>query len=71
MNKTFKIILQIALTVVIVVLSYLVVESVMNPVRFKQEKKRRENVVVQNLKDIRSAELVYKDIHDTYTDSFD
>ena len=71
MNKTFKIILQIALTVVIVVLAYLVVESVMNPVRFKQEKKRRENVVVQNLKDIRSAELVYKDIHDTYTDSFD
>lgn len=71
MNKTLKIILQIALAVVVVVLAYLVVESIMNPVRFKQERQRRENVVVQNLKDIRSAELAFKDIHDTYTNSFD
>jgi len=71
MNKTLKTILQIVLTIVIIGLAYLVVESVMNPVRFKQERQRREKVVVQNLKDIRKAENAYKDIHDTYTDSFD
>lgn len=71
MNKTLKTTLQIALTIVIVLLAYFVVESIMNPVRFKQERQRREEVVVQNLKDIRSAENAFKEIHDTYTDSFD
>ncbi|MCF8230823.1 MAG: hypothetical protein K9J27_01445 [Bacteroidales bacterium] len=71
MNKTLKTVLQIALTIVIVLLAYFVVESIMNPVRFKQERQRREKVVIQNLKDIRSAENAYKDINDTYTDDFD
>lgn len=71
MNKTLKTILQIVLTIVIIGLAYLVVESVMNPVQFKQERQRREKIVVQNLKDIRKAENAYEDIHDTYTGSFD
>lgn len=71
MNKTLKIILQVVLAIGIVVLGYLVVESIMKPVRFKKAVKQREKVVVQNLKDIRSAEIAYKEIHDTYTGSFD
>lgn len=71
MNKTLKTILQVVLTIGIVVLGYFVVESIMKPVRFKKAVKQRENVVVQNLKDIRSAEIAYKEIHDTHTGSFD
>lgn len=71
MNKTLKIVLQTVLTIGIVVLGYLVYESIMKPVRFEREVKARTQRVVQNLKDIRSAERAYKGIHDEYTGSFD
>ncbi len=71
MNKTLKIVLQTALTIAIVVLAYLVYESIMTPVRFERSVDERTEKVVQNLKDIRAAERSYKSIHDRYTGSFD
>jgi hypothetical protein len=60
-----------SLIIVIVILSYLVFESVMNPVRFKKEVDQRNKEVIQNLIDIRSAQTTYKHIHGKYTASFD
>lgn len=64
-------IIKILLLVVIIVLGYLVYESVMGPVRFNKEKDKRSEAVIQNLKDIRSAQIAYKNIHGNYTGGFD
>ncbi len=64
-------ILQIVLFIIIVALGWLIYDSIMEPVRFNKEKRHREKVVVQYLKDIRSAELLYKQLNQRYTGSFD
>ena len=64
-------IIQIVLFIIIVVLGWLIYDSIMEPVRFNKEKKHREKVVIQYLKDIRSAELLYKQLNQKYTGSFD
>jgi hypothetical protein len=64
-------IIKILLLVVIIVLAYLVYESVMRPVRFNKEVEKRSEAVIQNLKDIRSAQMAYKNIYNNYTGSFD
>lgn len=64
-------IIKVLLLVIIVVLAYLVVESVMKPVRFNKEVTKRSNAVIQNLIDIRTSQLAYKNIYGHYTPSFD
>lgn len=64
-------IIKILLLVVIFILVYLLYESVMRPVRFNKEVTKRSDAVIQNLKDIRSAQLIYKNINANYTGSFD
>jgi len=64
-------IIKILLLVIIIVLAYLVFESVMGPVRFNKAVDKRSKAVIQNLQDIRSAELTYKAINGNYTASFD
>lgn len=64
-------IIKIVLLVIIIVLGYLVYESVMGPVRFKKNVDRRSKAVIQNLVDIRSSQMTYKNIYGKYTSSFD
>ncbi|MCD4664655.1 MAG: hypothetical protein K8R68_05235 [Bacteroidales bacterium] len=64
-------IIKVLLLVVIIVLAYLVVDSVMKPVRFNKEVNKRSNAVKENLIDIRTAEMAYKVINGKYTASFD
>ena len=64
-------IIKIVLAVIILVLAYLVYESVMVPVRFDKSVDQRSKAVIQNLVDIRSAEMTYKNIYGKYTSSFD
>jgi hypothetical protein len=64
-------IIKIVLAVIILVLAYLVYESVMVPVRFDKSVDKRSKAVIQNLVDIRSAEMTYKNIYGKYTASFD
>ncbi len=66
-----KIVVKILLGAAIIVLGYLVVESIMEPIRFNKEKKNREDATIQNLKDIRTAEVAYKAKYAEYTGSFD
>ncbi|MBI9033734.1 MAG: hypothetical protein JEZ03_04625 [Bacteroidales bacterium] len=66
-----KLIIQSFLAVIIAGLGYFLFESIMEPVRFKQERLKREDVVVQRLKDIRSAQLAFKALNDSFAPTFD
>ncbi len=66
-----KTIIQIILIAIAIVLGYLTYQSIMEPVNFNKEKRAREKVVIQYLKDIRSAEFIYKQLNNRYTGSFD
>lgn len=66
-----KKLLHVALAVLIVVLGYLLVRSIMDPIEFKKEQKYRYDIVVQNLKDIRTAQNAFKDVHGKFTGDLD
>jgi len=53
------------------VLGIVLVKSVMKPIYFKKEQTHRYDVVVQKLKDIRTAQLAYKDVYGKFTGSLD
>ncbi len=66
-----KKIIQIALAITIVVLAYLIWESIQTPIRFNKEKDTRYAETIQKLKDIRTAQTAYKDEYGRFTGSFD
>ncbi|NOY37793.1 MAG: hypothetical protein GXO83_09465 [Chlorobi bacterium] len=63
--------IKVALFVVVVVLAFLLFQSIMEPIHFNREKARREQATIQRLKDIRTAEVAYKSKYGKYTGSFD
>jgi len=66
-----KTIVQITLAVIIVVLSYLTYESIQKPIRFQAEKEIRYGKTIQRLKDIRTAQLAYKDVYGEFAPNFE
>ena len=64
-------VIQILFVLIIIVLGYLIVESIMEPIRFNQEVETRERATIDRLIDIRNAQKAYKDVYKTYTSSFD
>ena len=66
-----KIALKLILLVVIIGLAYMVVESIMEPVRFNKEKDKREQIVIRKLEDIRAGQLAFKKFNKRYTASWD
>lgn len=63
--------LSIVFTVIIVVLAYLLIQSIMKPIRFLEVKDARETVIKERLIDIRTAQEAYKSVKGSYTGSFD
>jgi len=70
MNSKFTII-KVVLAVVIIILAYLLYESIMRPVRFNAAAAAREAKVVARLIDLRTSQLFYKREHSKFTGSFD
>lgn len=70
MNKNLTII-NIVLAIVAVFLTYLVIDSIRQPVVFDNSKKEREVKIVQSLKDIRSTQGLFKENYNRYTANFD
>lgn len=70
MNWKFTVI-KIVLTIIIIVLAYLIYESIMRPVRFNQAVYEREKAVISRLADLRLSQQFYKRQYNQYTDSFD
>ncbi len=63
--------IKVALGIVILVLGYLLVASILRPIRFEEEISKRNALIVAKLKDIRSAQTFYKQLNNSYTGSFD
>ena len=63
--------IQVALAVAIIVLVYLLWESIQKPIRFNKEKDRIEQATIQRLKDIRTAQLAFRSEHGEFTGDFD
>lgn len=66
-----KTVLQVSLFIVAVVLSFLIYNSIKKPIDFEKAKKARYEVTVERLKDIRKAQLAYKDVYGKFTGSWD
>lgn len=72
MNKVLKGLLTwFILPVIIIVLAYLIVASVMEPVNFNKERAAREKVAIQQLKDIRTLQEAYKSENGKFVSTVD
>lgn len=63
--------LSAVLWAIIIVLAYFVVDSPLEQVRFKNERAKREEAIVQNLVDIRTVQVKYKERYGVYTQGMD
>jgi hypothetical protein len=63
--------IQAVLILGILVLTYLLYESIMKPIRFNQERDVRYGKTIQRLKDIRTAQVAFKAENGLYTADFD
>jgi len=70
MNRKYTII-KVVLSIIIVVLAYLIYESIMRPVRFNSATSSREDKVIARLIDLRTSQQFFKREHNRYTASFD
>lgn len=64
-------VVRILLIVAIIVLGYLLFDSIMNPIRFNTERDIREDAIKERLIDIRTAQVAYKSKYSRYTGNFD
>ena len=64
-------VIQILLFIAAVVLTYFIYQSIQRPIDFDKSKDARYEATVAKLKDIRKAQLAYKDIHGQFTGSWD
>ncbi|NRD21454.1 hypothetical protein HNV08_15475 [Winogradskyella eckloniae] len=69
--KKIKPVINLLLWALIFFLGYITFNLVYDEIKFNQLKEERFKVVIEKLIDIRDSELAYKDVHGTYTDSFD
>ncbi|MCQ2253747.1 MAG: hypothetical protein MJZ61_09880 [Bacteroidales bacterium] len=66
-----KLIIQLLLGIVILVMGYMLWDSIMQPIRFKEKQEWRYGLTVQSLKNIRDAQVAYKSVNGAYTGNFD
>jgi hypothetical protein len=64
-------VIQILLVVAAIALTYFIYKSIQRPIEFEKAKDARYESTVAKLKDIRSAQLAYKDVYGKFTGSFD
>ncbi|WP_452219336.1 hypothetical protein [Lacinutrix undariae] len=69
--KKLKPVLNIALWAIIIYLGYATFMSVYGEIQFNQLKDKRYAVVIENLKDLRDAELAHKTVTGKFTGDFD
>jgi hypothetical protein len=71
LNVMKSLLLKVFLLIVILVLGYLVYNSIMQPVEFNKLKAQREAAVVQNLKDIRNSQVLFRQANGAFASNFD
>ena len=66
-----KIVINILLTAAVCGLIYLLYQSIAEPIQFEEEWAKRERKVANQLEDVRTAQLAFKDIVGYYAPNFD
>lgn len=66
-----KLVIQLLLWIVIIILGYLVFNSIYEPIQFNKVKEARYAKVIENLKDIRAAELAHRQVTGKFEGDFD
>ena len=66
-----KVFTYLLLPAAIVGLTYMLVQSIMEPVKFNKHKDYRTEVAVQRLKDIRELQVAYKNVNARYSPTID
>ena len=66
-----KIVYQVLLLIAAVVITYFIYSSIQRPIEFEKAKKARYSATVERLKDIRKAQVAYKDVYGQFTGSWD
>lgn len=66
-----RILAFIVLPIILIVLGYLIYSSIQEPVIFEKNKKSRESVAIERLKDIRTLQVAYKSKFGKFTSGFD
>lgn len=66
-----KAVIQIVLIAVAIFLAFLIFRSIEKPVEFEKTKEIRYKATVERLKDIRKAQLAFKDVNGRFTGSWD
>lgn len=64
-------VIQILLVVAAIALTFFIYKSIQRPIEFDKAKEVRYEDTVAKLKDIRKAQLAYKDVYGQFTGSFD
>ena len=64
-------VIKIVLAVIIIVLAYLIFNSINKPVKFENTLASRSEVIIAKLKDIRTAQTLFRNQYGRYTASFD
>jgi hypothetical protein len=63
--------IQLALSFAILILGYFVFDSINSKIQFEKELKKRKETVTERLKDIRTAQIAYKNLNGEYANDFD
>lgn len=71
MNKTVGIIIKIVLLGAVVALAYYIVIGINKPIKFEEQREKRFKLTIDKLKDIRTAQVAYKEVNGFYTPNFD
>ncbi len=66
-----KLVIQLVLWIVIIFLGYLVFNSIYEPIKFNEVKEARYAKVINNLKDIRDAELAHRTVTGKFEGDWD
>lgn len=64
-------VIQVLLFIVAVALTYFIYQSIQKPISFERERAARYAATIERLKDIRKAQLAFKDVHGRFTGSWD
>ena len=66
-----KFIINLILVLLIFAFAYFLYQSIAEPIRFTDEKAKREKLVIDRLKDLRSSQEMFREITDSFSNSFD
>lgn len=66
-----KVITYVVLPLIVLVLGYIIYTSIQEPVVFEKQRKYRETIAIERLKDIRTLQVAYKTKYNKFTGSLD